>query len=100
MLAYAGRESDLVSDSEEPAKPAINSRQWRGNVDSARAREPYLPVTKRAVPVRRGLLLILFGVLAIGAMIPQLTTGKAYPACDNSVEIGRASCRERVSPYV
>lgn len=74
-----------MSDSEEPAKPAINSRQWTGNVDSARAREPYLPVTKRAVPVRRGLLLILFGVLAIGAMIPQLTTGKAYPACDNSV---------------
>ena len=33
---------------------------------------------------RRGLLVILFVVLAIPAMVIQLTSGKAYPACDNS----------------
>ena len=32
---------------------------------------------------RRGLRVILFVVLAIPAMIIQLTSGKAYPACDN-----------------
>jgi hypothetical protein len=33
---------------------------------------------------RRLLLLILFVVLTIGTMIIQLTSGKAYPGCDNS----------------
>jgi hypothetical protein len=32
---------------------------------------------------RRGWLLILLGVVAVGGMIAQLTGGKAYPACDN-----------------
>jgi hypothetical protein len=74
-----------VSDNEEPAKPEINSQQWTGNLYLARGYEPYRAVTTPVMPARLGLLLIFFGVLAIGVMILQVGTGKAYPACDNSV---------------
>jgi hypothetical protein len=68
-----------------------NSGGWTGLSDPGQiGRAEYFQQATRtnagvAAGKLRGLwFLLLFGVLVIGAMIAGQTTGKAYPACDNT----------------